>query len=79
MGDVWRIPQERGNEHPAPFPVELATRCIDAVGGGPILDPFMGSGTTAVAAEQRGFPWVGIELSESYCDMAKNRLNNLTK
>ncbi|MEQ1689265.1 MAG: site-specific DNA-methyltransferase [Sphingopyxis sp.] len=74
MGDIWKIPQEMKNGHPAPFPVELAARCIDAVGGGPILDPFMGSGTTAIAAEQRGLEWIGIDISETYCDMARRRI-----
>jgi site-specific DNA-methyltransferase (adenine-specific) len=74
MGDVWKIPQERNNDHPAPFPVELATRCIDAVGAGPILDPFLGSGTTAVAAEKLGIPWVGIDISKKYCEMARRRI-----
>ena len=57
LGDVWRIPQTSGNPHPAPFPVELAARCIGAVGAGPVLDPFLGSGTTAIAAEQLGLEW----------------------
>lgn len=78
MGDIWKIPQEKKNDHPAPFPVELAARCIDAVGEGPILDPFLGSGTTAIAAEQRGFPWVGIDISAKYCEMAKRRIEKAT-
>ena len=73
-GCVWRIDQESDNAHPAPFPVELATRCIDAVGRGPVLDPFLGSGTTAVAAEQAGVKWIGIELSDAYADMAEERI-----
>ena len=79
IGDVWTIQQERNNEHPAPFPVELASRCIQAVGGGPVLDPFMGSGTTAIAAEQLGFEWIGFEKSKVYCEMAKERLRNISK
>jgi len=39
-----------------------------------ILDPFMGSGTTAVAAEQLGRNWIGIEVSKKYCDAANDRL-----
>ena len=35
---------------------------------GPVLDPFMGSGTTAVAAERMGLEWVGVEQSQEYCD-----------
>ena len=74
LGCVWRINQEMRNSHPAPFPVELPRRCLQSVGEGPVLDPFMGSGTTAVAAEELGMEWVGIELSERYADMARERL-----
>ena len=74
LGDVWRIPQTSGNPHPAPFPVELAARCIGAVGAGPVLDPFLGSGTTAIAAEQLGLEWVGIEKSAEYVELAKARI-----
>ena len=48
LGDVWSIPQEAKNPHPAPFPVELAQRCIEATTGRVVLDPFIGSGTTAL-------------------------------
>ena len=74
LGCVWRINQESNNPHPAPFPIELAARCIQSVGKGPILDPFMGSGTTAVAAEQEELPWIGIEHSIEYVNMAYERL-----
>ena len=75
LGCVWKITQEKGNPHPAAFPVELALRCVRAVGQGPILDPFLGSGTTAVAAEREGLDWIGIERSGEYCAMARERLN----
>ena len=74
QGCVWRINQESRNPHPAPFPLELASRCIEAVGRGPVLDPFMGSGTTAIAAEQAGLPWIGIEKSPEYVAMARKRI-----
>jgi site-specific DNA-methyltransferase (adenine-specific) len=74
QGDVWEIPQARGNEHPAPFPLELAQRCIAATPGGVVLDPFMGSGSTAVAAEILNREWIGAELSSGYCKMAEKRL-----
>ena len=77
MGCVWRINQEQSNPHPAPFPVELATRCIEAVGKGPVLDPFMGSGTTAIAAEQLGIEWIGIEKSKHYVQMASDRIEQV--
>jgi modification methylase len=77
MGDVWKIPQEIKNDHPAPFPVELASRCIESVDLGLVLDPFMGSGSTAVAAENAKRPWIGIDISEKYCEMAKSRIEKL--
>ncbi|MCE2517832.1 MAG: site-specific DNA-methyltransferase [Alphaproteobacteria bacterium] len=76
IGCVWEISQESKNPHPAPFPVELAKRCLSSVEAGPVLDPFMGSGTTAIAAEECGVPWVGIDNSDDYIEMAKQRLLN---
>ena len=74
VGSVWKFPQERGINHPAPFPFRLANRCVSSVEGGPVLDPFMGSGTTALAAitNQRG--WIGIELSAGYIKEADERI-----
>lgn len=74
-GDVWEIGQERGNPHPAPFPVELAARCIASTTAEIVLDPFMGSGTTAVAAKQLGRQFIGCDKSQEYCNMAMERLN----
>lgn len=74
IGDVWIIPQENNNPHPAPFPVELAQRCIQSTTGKIIFDPFMGSGTTAIAAEVCGRDWIGIELSKDYCKLARERI-----
>jgi len=79
MGDVWRIPQERNNTHPAPYPLELAQRCIESVGHGPVLDPFLGSGTTAVAAEMLGVEWIGIEKSPAYVEYANERIQKLKR
>ena len=73
-GDIWRISQERGNPHPAPFPVELAQKCIESTTSEIILDPFMGSGTTAIAAESLNRSWIGIDLSNKYCRMARERM-----
>ena len=77
VGCIWRFNQESNNPHPAPFPVELAARCIESVGEGPILDPFMGSGTTAVAAENLKLSWIGIEKSAAYLDMANKRIQRM--
>lgn len=78
-GDVWEITQTKGIDHPAPFPLELAHRCISSTKGGIVFDPFMGSGTTAVAATELGREWIGCELSESYCKLAEERLHNFSK
>lgn len=74
LGDVWRIPQESKNPHPAPFPVELAQRCIESTTAKVILDPFMGSGSTAIAAEACRRDWIGIEVSKDYCKLANERI-----
>ena len=73
-GDVWEIAQERDNEHPAPFPVELAERCIGSTRADVVLDPFVGSGSTAIAAKRLGRMFVGIDISQTYCEMAQRRL-----
>lgn len=74
LGDVWTIPQERDNPHPAPFPIELAQRCISSTTAKVVLDPFMGSGSTAIAAEAEKREWIGIDISEEYCKLARERI-----
>ena len=73
-GDVWDIMQEQRNDHPAPFPVELIDRIISSTNAQLILDPFMGSGTTAVVAAGLGRNFIGIEKSAKYCESAMARL-----
>lgn len=73
-GDVWEFTQETNNPHPAPFPVELAERCISSTLAKTVLDPFMGSGTTAVAAIKTDRNFIGIEISQEYCQMAEERI-----
>lgn len=74
LGDVWTITQEENNPHPAPFPVELAQRCIQSTTAKIALDPFMGSGSTAIAAEICGRSWIGLEISKDYCKLARERI-----
>lgn len=73
-GDVWEFMQETKNEHPAAFPTPLIERIISSTHASIVLDPFMGSGTTAVAADKLKRQYIGIELSPNYCEMAKKRL-----
>jgi site-specific DNA-methyltransferase (adenine-specific) len=79
VGDVWRIPQEANNPHPAPFPVELAQRCIESTTAKVTLDPFLGSGSTAIAAEACRREWIGIEVSKDYCKLANERIQAARK
>ncbi|MGM9746978.1 MAG: DNA-methyltransferase [Paludibacteraceae bacterium] len=74
VGDVWEFTQELKNEHPAPFPVALIDRIISSTTAQIVLDPFMGSGTTAVAALANNRNYIGIELSPIYCKMAEDRI-----
>lgn len=83
-GNVWFLPydtiqdrlRDRG-DHPATFPVELARRCILLHGlheGSVVLDPFLGTGTTLIAAKEFGLTGVGIELDRGYAEVAARRL-----
>ena len=72
--NVWSIPREKDASHPAPFPLDLPLRCIQASDAQVILDPFMGSGTTAVAAVMEGRDYIGIELNAEYCEAARSRV-----
>lgn len=78
MTSIWRAVPENDNPHPAPFPLWLPARIIlsileegkDAL----ILDPYVGSGTTAIAAKILGFGYVGIDISKVYLSSAEKRL-----
>ncbi len=75
----WAIAPERNMKsfgHPAMFPEELARRVLQLFSfrGDTVLDPFAGVGTTCVAARRNGRRFVGIDVSEDYCETAKRRL-----
>jgi site-specific DNA-methyltransferase (adenine-specific) len=75
---IWEINAESAKRvgHPAPFPVALAERVIRLYSyvGDVVLDPFMGSGTTAVAAVQNQRHYVGFDISAEYCTLAEERI-----
>lgn len=73
-GDIWEFLQDMKNPHPAPFPQALIERIINSTNAKIVLDPFMGSGTTAVAAKELGRNFIGIDISSKYCEMATKRL-----
>ena len=73
-GDIWEFNQEANNPHPAPFPVPLIERIIASTNAQTVLDPFMGSGTTAIAARNLNRQYVGIEISKEYMNLAEERI-----
>jgi DNA modification methylase len=79
-GNVWRYHAgENGDDktdHPAPFPNALARDHILSWSnpGDIVLDPFIGSGTTAKMAKETGRHWIGIDISEEYCRLAEKRV-----
>lgn len=86
-GDVWSFPKVTSGRnrssaertsHPAQFPIAVIDRIVKGCSSGDalVLDPFMGSGTTAEAAMRLGRPVVGIELNPAYIDIAAQRLDN---
>ena len=74
--NVWQINPDSSNDHPAPFPLGLAERVITyySYEGDLVFDPFMGSGTTAVAADRLGRRWFGCDLNPDYVAMAMERI-----
>ncbi|MBI5152458.1 site-specific DNA-methyltransferase [Candidatus Peregrinibacteria bacterium] len=73
-GDVWEFTQEMNNEHPAAFPIDLIDRIVFSTNAKIILDPFMGSGTTAISAINFKRDYIGIDISPEYCEMARKRI-----
>lgn len=62
--------------HPAPFPLELPRRCVKMFSyvGDTVLDPFMGSGTTLIAAGMNGRQAIGVDVDKGYCKLARARI-----
>ena len=84
MRTVWMIAttpmeEKKFGRHPTQKPIALLTRIIEASTkeGDVVFDPFMGSGTTGVAALKLGRRFVGVDNTKEYCDLAKKRLENV--
>ncbi|MBW1650594.1 MAG: site-specific DNA-methyltransferase [Deltaproteobacteria bacterium] len=89
MRDVWAMSLVQGKErlkdkngralHPTQKPEEILKRIITASSnkGDTVLDPFLGSGTTAVTAKKLGRNWIGIEKNKKYVEIAKVRIENI--
>ena len=78
---VWTFNGESKKKigHPAPFPIELPRRCMKLFSfvNDVILDPFMGSGTTLIAAYLNKRQSIGVDIDKSYCDLAEQRIKKL--
>ena len=79
---IWLFPSESAKRvgHPAPFPVELPYRCIQlyTFKNDVVLDPFMGSGSTALGALKTGRYFVGYDINKKYVSIAENRIRLAT-
>ena len=77
---IWTFPTESAKRvnHPAPFPVELPRRCIElyTYANDVVLDPFAGSGSSAVAAKRSGRHYIGFDIVQEYCDIAEQRVTD---
>lgn len=77
---IWTFRGESKQKigHPAPFPVELPYRCIKLFSyvGDTVLDPFMGSGSSVIAAKKANRIGIGVDIEKQYCELAKKRLQN---
>lgn len=73
---IWTLTGASTREHPAPYPLELATRLVRMFSfhGDTVLDPFSGSGTTMLAAMKWGRNSLGIEVDADYCRLATRRI-----
>ena len=80
LTSIWRAVPENKNPHPAPFPLWLPTRIILSLleegQQGLVLDPYVGSGTTALAAKCLGHRYLGIDIGAEYLAHAEKRINN---
>lgn len=75
--EVWNINPDKKTKHPAPFPETLVENCLLLASreGDLVLDPFLGSGTTAVVSKRLKRDFIGIELDADYIDICNSRLN----
>ena len=76
---IWKIHGIKNEIHPAPFPKELVRRAVKMFSwkGAVVLDPFMGSGTTAVVCKRLQRKFIGFDISPKYVDYARRRVANL--
>ena len=83
VGSVWKLIQRPNlTGHTSAFPLDLPLQCISASllpSRGLVIDPFMGSGTTGVAAKMLGHDWIGFDLNSEHCRVANQWLRDTVK
>ena len=82
QSEVWVINPYRNSNHPAPFPQRLVENCIllSTEENDLVLDPFLGSGTSAIVSKKINRNYIGIEIDKKYIDLSRNLLeNNISK
>ena len=84
MSDVWRFGRVQGEQrfgHATPKPVAMMARAITSSSPpqGLVLEPFLGSGSTLIAAEETGRRCFGMEITPAYCDVVVQRWERLTE
>ena len=86
LRSVWELPTEPvrrsgfwEDDHPAMMPISLARRCVEITSSrdSVVLDPYAGSGTTLLAAEELGRQWIGVEIKPSFVDLIEHRMGEL--
>ena len=77
QSEVWTISPDKNTKHPAPFPEKLAENCLllTTQENDLVLDPFLGSGTTAVVSKKLNRSFIGFEIDENYLKISKERLD----
>jgi len=78
--DLSMMAEAKDRKHPNQKPIPLMQWCIElSKTDGVVFDPFLGSGTTAIACERLNRRWIGIEIEEKYCEIAEKRIEKETK
>ena len=81
IDSIWKVPPEKKRNHPAPFPIEIPFRLIKLYSfvNDIIVDPFIGSGSTALAAEQANRQYIGYEINKEFINLIESRFKNEIK
>lgn len=84
--DVWTINPDRTNKHPAPFPIDIPRNILSSLNEEKakdrvitVFDPFNGSGTTGVAAVERGFNYIGFDIIDEYLQETERKITKMVQ